>query len=205
MVMASIVGARGQSPAEQPRRIRWNVTLGSLTLQFHEFAAVRHWQQFHAHGTLPEKQLNGGTRKRVDLCLGAFVQRAAQLPSLGTKREVSMDGALQSLTTALRQFAADRDWEQFHSPKNLASALSVEAAELLEHFQWMTEEQSRNLSDDKRALVSQELADVLLYLLQIADKLQIDLVQSAKSKLAINAQNYPIDQSKGSSRKYDEF
>jgi dCTP diphosphatase len=115
-----------------------------------------------------------------------------------------MDGALQSLTDALRQFAAARDWEQFHSPKNLASALSVEAAELLEHFQWMTEEQSRNLSDDKRELVSHELADVLLYLLQIADKLQIDLVQSAKSKLVVNAAKYPVDQARGSSRKYDE-
>ena len=115
-----------------------------------------------------------------------------------------MDGALQSLTEALRRFAADRDWEQFHSPKNLASALSVEAAELLEHFQWLTEEQSKNLPDDKRVAVGQELADVLLYLLQLADKLQIDLIQSAKSKLAINAAKYPIDQVRGSSRKYDE-
>ena len=116
-----------------------------------------------------------------------------------------MDGALESLTLALRRFAADRDWEQFHSPKNLASALTVEAAELLEHFQWLTEEQSRNLAPDKRQAVSQELADVLLYLLQIADKLQIDLVASAERKLELNALKYPAAQARGTSRKYSEL
>jgi NTP pyrophosphatase (non-canonical NTP hydrolase) len=116
-----------------------------------------------------------------------------------------MDRALESLTQALRRFAAEREWDQFHSPKNLASALSVEAAELLEHFQWLTEEQSRNLPDDKRAAVGQELADVLLYLLQIADKLQIDLVQAAEHKLALNSEKYPVVQARGSARKYNEL
>lgn len=114
-----------------------------------------------------------------------------------------MESALQSLTAALRQFAAERDWEQFHSPKNLAAALTVEAAELLEHFQWLTEEQSRNLAVDRRAAVGEELADVLLYLLQIADKLQIDLVAAANDKLLLNAAKYPVAQARGNASKYD--
>ena len=98
---------------------------------------------------------------------------------------------LQQLTDALRVFAKARDWEQFHSPKNLASALSVEAAELLEHFQWLTEAQSRALPPEKRAEVGAEMADVLLYLLQLADKLGIDLVEAARSKMLVNARKYP--------------
>lgn len=99
---------------------------------------------------------------------------------------------LQQLTEALRAFAKDRDWEPFHSPKNLASALSVEAAELLEHFQWLTEAQSRSLPPDKRVEVGAEMADVLLYLLQLADKLGIDLIDAARSKMLVNAQKYPV-------------
>ncbi len=102
-----------------------------------------------------------------------------------------MDSTLASLTAQLRQFAAARDWEQFHSPKNLASALSVEAAELLEHFQWLTEEQSRNLDGSTKAAVGQEIADVLLYLLQLADKLGLDVAQEAQDKLVSNAIKHP--------------
>jgi dCTP diphosphatase len=116
-----------------------------------------------------------------------------------------MDGALESLTAALRRFAAERDWDQFHSPKNLAAALTVEAAELLEHFQWLTEEQSSNLAADKRVAVGHELADVFLYLLQIADKLQIDLVAAAQQKLELNGSKYPVAQARGSSKKYSEL
>jgi dCTP diphosphatase len=116
-----------------------------------------------------------------------------------------MDGALESLTEALRRFAAERDWQQFHSPKNLACALTVEAAELLEHFQWLTEEQSEKLSAEKRTAVSHELADVFLYLLQIADRLQIDLVAAARQKLRLNAAKYPMDRSRGNSKKYSEL
>jgi NTP pyrophosphatase (non-canonical NTP hydrolase) len=116
-----------------------------------------------------------------------------------------MDATLQSLTQALRRFAAERDWDQFHSPKNLAAALTVEAAELLEHFQWLTEEQSRNLTAEKRAAVGQEIADVLLYLLQIADKLQVDVIAAATEKLALNAVKYPISKAHGSSLKYNEL
>jgi dCTP diphosphatase len=120
------------------------------------------------------------------------------------KPEHAMDAAIESLTAALRRFAAERDWEQFHSPRNLAAALSVEAAELLEHFQWLTDEQSRALPPDKRAAVGREIADVFLYLLQIADKLQIDLAAVARDKLALNAEKYPASEVRGSSRKYNE-
>jgi dCTP diphosphatase len=109
------------------------------------------------------------------------------------------------LTQALRRFSAERDWEQFHSPKNLAAALTVEAAELLEHFQWLTEEQSRHLDEDKKTAVAEELADVLLYLLQLADKLQVDLPAAAERKLALNAVKYPAAQVRGTSKKYSEF
>jgi NTP pyrophosphatase (non-canonical NTP hydrolase) len=103
-----------------------------------------------------------------------------------------MDPTLASLTLQLREFAAARNWEQFHSPKNLASALSVEAAELLEHFQWLTEEQSRHLDAIKKQAVGQEVADVLLYLLQLADKLGLDVAQEASRKLALNAVKHPV-------------
>ena len=113
-------------------------------------------------------------------------------PSLSKPcKNASMDPTLSSLTLQLREFAAARDWEQFHSPKNLASALSVEAAELLEHFQWLTEEQSRQLDAAKQAAVGQEIADVLLYLLQLADKLGLDIVREAQNKLALNAVKHP--------------
>lgn len=103
-----------------------------------------------------------------------------------------MDPSITSLTRELRQFAAARNWEQFHSPKNLASAVSVEAAELLEHFQWLTEEQSRNLDAATKQAVGQEIADVLLYLLQLADKLGLDVAQEAQKKLVLNAVKYPV-------------
>jgi len=103
-----------------------------------------------------------------------------------------MDSDLQNLTQALRDFASARHWEPFHSPQNLAAALSVEAAELLEHFQWLTEAQSRDLPPEKRAEVGAEIADVFLYLLQIADRLGIDIVEAARSKMAANALKYPV-------------
>lgn len=121
------------------------------------------------------------------------------------KHNLPMNNDLQSLTQSLRDFARARDWEQFHSPKNLASALSVEAAELLEHFQWLTEEQSRNLSASKQAEVAAEAADVLLYLLQLCDKLQIDLLAAARLKLLVNGEKYPVDRAHGSSKKYTDL
>jgi NTP pyrophosphatase (non-canonical NTP hydrolase) len=113
--------------------------------------------------------------------------------------------SLQHLAEHLRQFAADRDWEQFHSPKNLAMALSVEVAEITEHFQWLTEEQSRDLDPAKRGEVEQELADALIYLVRLADQLGIDLLEAAERKLAVNEQKYPAEQVRGSAKKYSEY
>ena len=119
------------------------------------------------------------------------------------REEDGRDAGLGLLVEALRRFAGERDWEQFHSPKNLASALIVEAAELLEHFQWLTEDESRALPEATREAVAGEMADVLLYLLQLADKLGVDLVPAAQRKLVINELRYPAASAKGSAKKAD--
>lgn len=116
-----------------------------------------------------------------------------------------MPDSLAELALQLDRFAKDRDWQQFHSPKNLASALVVEAGELLEHFQWLTEEQSRALPPDKRDAAGAEVADVLLYLIQLAGALGIDPIAAAQAKLKLNAQKYPIDLARGRSAKYDQL
>lgn len=102
-----------------------------------------------------------------------------------------MPDSLHDLAAALRQFARERDWERFHSPKNLASALVVEAGELLEPFQWLTEDQSRQLEGAARDAVAAEMADVLLYLLQLSSALDVDLVAAAQAKMKANALKYP--------------
>ncbi len=112
---------------------------------------------------------------------------------------------LLMLRDQLRAFAEARDWDQFHSPKNLSMALMVEVAELMEHFQWLTEEQSGKLPADKMAEVSEELADILLYLVRLADKLGVDLRTAALAKLEKNAKKYPADKVRGSSKKYSEY
>lgn len=112
---------------------------------------------------------------------------------------------LTGLQRRVAAFAAARDWDQFHSPKNLAMALSVEASELLEEFQWLTEEQSRSLDAERRERVRLEMADVLIYLLRLADKLGVDLPSAAIDKLAVNEQKYPADRVRGDSRKYTEY
>ncbi len=111
---------------------------------------------------------------------------------------------LITIRDELRTFAAERDWDQFHSPKNLASALAVEAAELLEPFQWLTEEQSRNLSEKQLAEVKDELADVQIYLIRLADKLNVDLLEAVRKKIVRNTEKYPASVFKGSARKYSE-
>ena len=116
-----------------------------------------------------------------------------------------MTDTLEDLAQQLRQFAKARDWQQSHSPKNLASALIVEAGELLEHFQWMTDEQSRDLPPQKRDAVAAEAADVLLYLIQLTSVLGIDPIAAAQGKLKLNELKYPVDRARGSSKKYDEL
>ena len=115
------------------------------------------------------------------------------------------DSEMNELMLALRKFAQDRDWEQFHSPKNLSMALSVEASELLEHFQWTPEQATYKLGDAKQKLVSYELADIFIYLLRICDQLNIDLIDVTKEKMEINNQRYPVSKVKGSSKKYSEY
>jgi len=112
-----------------------------------------------------------------------------------------MTDSLRQLAAQLDQFAKDRDWAQFHSPKNLASALIVEAGELVEHFQWLTEQQSRELPPEALQEVGAEVADVLLYLIQLSSALGIDPVAAAQAKLLVNAKKYPVDQSRASSKK----
>ena len=112
---------------------------------------------------------------------------------------------IEALKDRLRLFASERDWDQFHSPKNLSMALIAEAAELVEHFQWLTEEQSSNLPDDKLEEVKMELADIFIYLIRISDKLNIDILAAADEKIGHNEVKYPADKVRGSSKKYTEY
>jgi len=112
---------------------------------------------------------------------------------------------LADLQQRLLQFAKDRDWEQFHAPKNLAMALAVEAAELMEHFQWLSEAQSESLDEDKRREVGYELADVFIFSLRLAERLGVDLPQLVEEKIRINAKKYPADKVRGSAKKYTEY
>ncbi len=112
---------------------------------------------------------------------------------------------LEEIRDELRRFAAEREWDQFHSPKNLATALAIEAAELLEHFQWLTDAESQNLEAAVREKVLLEMADVFLYLVRLADKLNANLIEAAHRKLVINAQKYPVSLSRGRAKKYTEL
>ncbi len=115
------------------------------------------------------------------------------------------DDTLEALRERVAQFAAERDWDQFHNPKNLAMALAIEAGELMEHFQWLTPEQAASVPADIRDEAALEAADVLLYLLRLCDKLGIDLAAAASRKLALNEGKYPVDKSRGRSTKYDKL
>jgi len=114
-----------------------------------------------------------------------------------------MADSLADLQQRLAAFAAEREWQPFHSPKNLASALVVEAGELLEPFQWLTEAQSRQLDAAQKEAVSQEMADVLLYLVQLATALEVNLIDAAQRKMALNAERYPVAKARGRSDKHD--
>jgi dCTP diphosphatase len=112
---------------------------------------------------------------------------------------------IKQLQQLIRKFRDERDWMQFHNPKNLACSISIEAAELLEHFQWKTPEESELLAKEQKEKISHEMADVAVYLLELADNLDIDLVQAIQAKLALNAAKYPIVKAKGSALKYTEL
>lgn len=111
----------------------------------------------------------------------------------------------EEIKARVRRFAEARDWEKFHSPKNLAMALSVEAAELVEIFQWLTEEQSAQLSGEALGRVADEIADVQVYLVRLADRLKIDIADAVAQKMQKNEEKYPADQVRGSARKYSEY
>ena len=115
------------------------------------------------------------------------------------------DLGLEDLRSAIDAFIREREWEQFHSPKNLAMALSVEVAEIVERFQWLIEEESMNLPPEKLANVREEIGDVMIYLTELADKLGIDPVEAAKAKVTINGQKYPAELVKGKASKYTEY
>jgi NTP pyrophosphatase (non-canonical NTP hydrolase) len=112
---------------------------------------------------------------------------------------------LEELQGRIRAFVRERDWEQFHSPKNLAMALIVEAGELVEQLQWLTEDESCNLTPEKLQAVEEEVADIFVYLLRITDRLDIDLLAATRDKMNSNAAKYPVDRVRGSSRKYTDY
>jgi NTP pyrophosphatase (non-canonical NTP hydrolase) len=115
------------------------------------------------------------------------------------------NGELMRLRDLVRVFVDERDWDQFHTPKNLSSALSVEAAELLEHFQWLKHGQADELGVDKLVQVRHEMADVLVYLVRLADKLDVDLMAAVEEKMVLNRAKYPAELVRGDARKYDEY
>ncbi len=116
-----------------------------------------------------------------------------------------MNDPLIELRDRLRAFAREREWHRYHTPKNLAMALIVEAAELAEHFQWLTAEESQSPQDGKREKIREELADVLIYLVELADTLGIDLAAAARDKIEKNALKYPVEKARGNAKKYDEL
>lgn len=111
------------------------------------------------------------------------------------------DDAIEILQEELRRFADEREWDRFHSPKNLAMALSVEVAELVEIFQWLPDNESSSLNDKQLRCVALELADIFIFLMRIADKLKVDLVEAAYQKIALNRIKYPVDEVRGNPQK----
>lgn len=119
--------------------------------------------------------------------------------------ETAETGDFARLRDLVRVFVDERDWDQFHTPKNLSSALSVEAAELLEHFQWLQHGRADELGADKLVQVRHEMADVLVYLVRLADKLDVDLMAAVEEKMILNRAKYPAELVRGDARKYHEY
>jgi NTP pyrophosphatase (non-canonical NTP hydrolase) len=113
--------------------------------------------------------------------------------------------SIEHLNRRLLEFARARDWEQFHSPKNLAMALVGECGELIEHFQWLTEEQSASLDPGKKEAVGREMADILIYLIRLSERLDLDLIAAAHEKVALNEVRYPVDRVRGDARRASEY
>lgn len=113
--------------------------------------------------------------------------------------------SLSNLNAALVEFVEQRDWDQFHNPKNLAMALAAEAGELLEHFQWLSGTEAESLETTQRHEVAMEMADILMFLLRLADRLQVDLLKAASEKLELNRRKYPVEKARGRATKYDKL
>lgn len=150
---------------------------------------LKTWNEASIRGAAPESGDDNG----------------ANMAAMDTKPPSPSADSLLLLRDLTRAFARERDWEQFHTPKNLAMALSVEVAELAEHFQWLQTGADAELDDVKRAGIRHELADVLLYLVQLADKSGVDLRAAALEKMALNAAKYPADRVRGDARKSTEY
>ncbi len=112
---------------------------------------------------------------------------------------------MKILKEEINHFVTERDWGKYHSPKNLAMGLSVEAAELLEIFLWLTEEESKNLNDNQLAHLKEEIGDIMIYIINLAAKFGIDPIQCARDKLKLNGKKYPASTVKGSAKKYTEY
>lgn len=119
--------------------------------------------------------------------------------------EAANNNDLQAIRAMVRVFVQERDWDQFHTPKNLACALSVEVAELLEHFQWLAQGQAAELGTEGMQQVRHEMADVLVYLVRLADKLEVDLGAAVQEKMVLNRAKYPAELVRGDARKYDRY
>jgi NTP pyrophosphatase (non-canonical NTP hydrolase) len=120
-------------------------------------------------------------------------------------KKADIQNDLMELRELIREFVHERDWDKFHTPKNLATALSVEASELLEPFQWLVSGERSELNDAKLTAIRHEMADVLVYLVRLADKLDVDLFAAVLEKMAINRAKYPADKVRGDARKYSEY
>ena len=147
-------------------------------------------------------------RQQHEDAAGAALEEAIRLGDAEGYIQVFIDGGeviIEQLQQHLRDFAAARDWDQFHSPKNLSMALIAEAAELVEHFQWLTESASQSLAPGKLAEVRLELADILIYLIRIGDKLGVDLIVAANDKIALNETRYPAEKVRGDARRAEEY
>lgn len=138
------------------------------------------------------------------LCYFHFIILVIHM-TLMTKPTVTSLTEIQQLQQTLAEFSQQRCWDQFHTPKNLAMALSGEVGELVEIFQWLTPEQSQQLPLDKKQHAAEEIADVMMYLLRLADKCDIDVIQACHNKLQQNALKYPINKCYGSAKKYNEL
>lgn len=130
----------------------------------------------------------------------ATAEPIRKVPQMSTPQ-----GELSRIRDEVRVFVNERDWDQFHTPKNLSAALTVEAAELLEHFQWLQTGDANELGERKLEQVRHEMADVLVYLIRLADKLDVDLHAAVLEKMVLNRAKYPADKVRGDARKYTDY